>query len=300
MSPSAKRAATVDLQQQFAVSQRRACAVLEQPRSTQRYQGSPRSDEGALCRRLRELVRRRPRFGYRRLTAVLRREGWVVNVKRVHRLCRKEGLKVRRIQRKTRAVGYSTNACHLRQAAHKDQVWCWDFAFDRTGSGTTLKWLSILDEYTRECLALKVSRSITSEDVLDTLAELFAMRGVPGAIRSDNGPEFVARAVRDWLGRLQIETRYIAPGSPWENGYAESFHSKLVDEFLSREQFDSVNQARRLTTAWQEDYNHHRPHSSLGYVTPAEYAARWTASVPERPAPTAPVSPPLQQPSGTT
>jgi transposase InsO family protein len=234
------------------------------------------------------------------LTAVLRREGWTVNRKRVHRLCRREGLKVRRILRKTRAVGGSTNACHLRRAERKDDVWCWDFAFDRTESGTTLKWLSILDEYTRECLALKVARSITSEDVLDTLAELFAMRGVPGAIRSDNGPEFVARAVRDWLGRLQIETRYIAPGSPWENGYAESFHSKLVDEFLSRETFESVTAARRLTAAWKDDYNHHRPHSSLGYVAPAEFAARSAASIPESPSAPPQASPPFQPHCGIT
>ncbi len=233
------------------------------------------------------------------MTAVLRREGWVVNVKRVHRLCRKEGLKVRRKPRKTRAMGNSTNACHLRQSTHKDHVWCWDFAFDRTESGTTLKWLSIIDEFTRECLALKVARSITSEDVLDTLAELFAMRGVPQAIRSDNGPEFVAQAVQAWLGRLQIETRYIAPGSPWENGYAESFHSKLVDEFLSREQFESVTAARSLTAAWRNDYNHDRPHSSLGYVTPAEFAARCAASVPEFPSPTAQGTPPLQPHSVT-
>jgi transposase InsO family protein len=146
--------------------------ALEQPRSTQRYQGRPRTDEAALTRRLRELVRRRPRFGYRRLTQVLRREGWQVNAKRVHRLCRKEGLKVRRRPRKRRALGQSTNACHVRKAEHKDQVWCWDFVFDRTRSGTTLKWLSIIDEYTRECLSLKVDRSITSEDVIDTLAEL--------------------------------------------------------------------------------------------------------------------------------
>lgn len=274
MSPSAKRAATVDLQQRFTVSERRACAVLEQPRSTQRYQGRPRTDEAALCRELRALVRKRPRFGYRRLTAVLRRDGWVVNRKRVHRLCRKEGLKVRRTLRKTRSQGTSANACHARRAERKDQVWCWDFAFDRTENGTTLKWLSVIDEYTRECLALKVSRSITSGDAIDTLAELFAMRGVPEAIRSDNGPEFIARGIQDWLGRLQIEGRYIAPGSPWENGYAESFHSKLVDEFLSREQFTVVSQARRLTQAWREDYNHQRPHSSLGYLTPAEYAKR--------------------------
>lgn len=263
----------MDLQRRFTVSERRACAVLEQPRSTQRYQGRARSDEVALCRRLREIVRRRPRFGYRRLTAVLRREGWLVNVKRVHRLCRKEGLKVRRMLRKTRSPGSSKNACHVRRAECKDHVWCWDFAFDRTASGTTLKWLSIIDEFTRECLALKVSRSITSEDVIDTLAELLAMRGVPQAIRSDNGPEFVAKAIQAWLERLQINALYIAPGSPWENGYAESFHSKLVDEFLSRETFGSARSARQQTAVWKDDYNHHRPHSSLGYMTPAEFAA---------------------------
>jgi len=162
----------------------------------------------------------------------------------------------------------------VRRAERKDQVWCWDFAFDRTTSGTTLKWLSIVDEHTRECLALKVDRGITSEDVLDTLAELFAMRGVPESIRSDNGPEFVSKAIQAWLAKLRIETLYIAPGSPWENGYAESFHSKLVDEFLSREEFGSLREARAMTRAWREDYNEVRPHSSLGYLTPSEYAAR--------------------------
>lgn len=279
MSPSARRAAAESLQREFSVSERRACVVLEEPRSTQRYQGRPRTDEAALCRRLRELVRRRPRFGYRRLTQILSREGWQVNAKRVHRLCRKEGFKVRRNPRKRRALGQSANACHLRRAEHKDQVWCWDFVFDRTQSGTTLKWLSIVDEYTRECLSLKVGRHITSEDVIDTLAELFAMRGVPQSIRSDNGPEFVSKAIQDWLARLQIQTLYIAPGSPWENGYAESFHSRLVDEFLSQEEFDNLRTARRLTQAWKEDYNHHRPHSSLGYLTPVEFAARCASSV---------------------
>lgn len=298
MSPSAKRAVASEVQQQFEVSERRACAVLEQPRSTQRYQVRPKTDEAVLCRRLRELVGRRPRFGYRRLTAVLKREGWPVNAKRIHRLCRKEGLKVRRIMRKKRAIGESANACHVRRAEHQDHVWTWDFVFDRTTSGTTLKWLSIVDEHTRACLALKVARSVTSEDVIDTLAELFAMRGVPEAIRSDNGPEFVSRAIQEWLARLSIETLYIAPGSPWENGYAESFHSKLRDEFLSRETFESVSSARKQTTAWRQDYNHHRPHSSLGYLTPAEFAARCTASTPEK-APATP-SPPFQQHSDLT
>ena len=284
MSPSRKRAAACELQAQFQVSERRACVALGQPRGTQRYQAKPRADEAALCQRLRALVRRRPRFGYRRLTALLRREGWSVNAKRVHRLCRKEGLKVRRTLRKTRAIGASANACSVRRAERKDHVWCWDFAFDRTTAGTTLKWLSIIDEHTRECLALKVSRGITSQDVLDALAELFAMRGVPDAIRSDNGPEFIAQAIRDWLARLGIEALYIAPGSPWENGYAESFHSKLVDEFLSRELFESASMARRLTSAWRDDYNHERPHSSLGYQTPGEFAAACAASAPATPA----------------
>ena len=274
--------------------------MLEQPRSTQRYQGRPRSDEAALCRRLREIVRRRPRFGYRRLTAVLQHEGWRVNAKRVQRLCRQEGLKVPQKRRKQRALGASANACHVRRAERQDHVWTWDFAFDRTESGTTLKWLSIVDEYTRECLALKVARSITSEDVLDTLAELFAMRGVPTAVRSDNGPEFVARAIGEWLGRVSVQTLYVAPGSPWENGYAESFHSKLRDEFLSQETFENVSAARRQTAAWREDYNHHRPHSSLGYLTPAEFAARCAASAAEQASPTAQPAPPLQQHSGLT
>lgn len=246
---------------------------MGQPRGTQRYRARRRTDEAALCRRLRELVRRRPRFGYRRLTALLRREGWRVNAKRVLRLCRQEGLKVRRKTRKRRALGTSGNACHVTRAERPDQVWCWDFAFDRTTGGAALKWLSIVDEHTRECLALKVSRSIPSEDVIDALAELFAMRGVPEAIRSDNGPEFVAEAIQAWLKRLEIKTLYIAPGSPWQNGYAESFHSKLKDEFVEREEFETVSEARRLTSAWRADYNQERPHSSLGYLTPAEYAA---------------------------
>lgn len=148
-----------------------------------------------------------------------------------------------------------------------------------------MKWLSIVDEYTRECLTLKVDRSITSEDVIDTLVELFSMRGVPRYIRSDNGPEFVAKAIRDWLGQLDVQTLYIEPGSPWENGYAESFFSKLRDEFLALEYFDTLNEARKLTKAWREDYNQHRPHSSLGYTTLAEFATRCAASASVAPLP---------------
>jgi transposase InsO family protein len=249
---------------------------------------------------MRELVRRRTRFGYRRIAALLRREGWRANPKRIYRLWRQEGFKVPRKKRKRRSLGVSQNACHCRRAERPDHVWTWDFVFDRTTSGSALKWLSIVDEFTRECLCLKVARSITSEDVIDALAELFAMRGVPVHVRSDNGPEFVALAIQKWFAQVGVQTLYIAPGAPWENGYAESFHSRLQDEFLALEEFDNVAAARTLTTAWKDDYNHRRPHSSLGYMTPAEYAARWAASAPELLSATPQATPPLQQPSGIT
>lgn len=268
------------------VSQRRACRVLGQPRSTQRYQVRRRADEGRLVARMLDLVRQRPRFGYRRIGALLVQEGWRVNRKRIYRLWRQEGLKVPRKQRRRRHLGTSVNACHRRRAEHKDHVWTWDFIFDRTASGTMLKWLSIVDEYTRECLALKVDRRITSEDVIDTLAELFAMRGVPRHLRSDNGPEFIAEAIQHWTRQLDLEPLYIQPGAPWENGYVESFHGKLRDELLAREVFDNVRDARQLAAAWREDYNHRRPHSALGYRTPAAFAAACDA--PPRPPASAP------------
>ncbi len=227
-----------------AVSERRACKALDQPRSSQRYQPQPRSDEPALVKRMLEVVRERPRFGYRRVGRLLAAEGWRVGLGRMFRLWRREGLKVPQKRRKRRRLGTSDNACHCRRAEHHDDVWCWDFVFDRTTTGSQLKWLSIVDEHTRECLALKVSRSITSEDVIDTLAELFAMRGVPRHIRSDNGPEFIAAAIRRWLDQVGVEALYIEPGSPWENGYAESFHSRLRDEFLAMEVFENLPAAR--------------------------------------------------------
>ena len=174
--------------------------MLEQPRSTQRYRGQPREDERPLTARMRELVGRRPRWGYRRIAWRLRQEGWQASDTRIYRLWRKEGLKVPQRKRKRRGLGQSANGCVVPRAEAPNHVWCWDFVFDRTTSGSPLKWFSLIDEYTRECLALKVDRSITSEDVLDTLAEQFAMRGVPKAIRSDNGPEFIAEKVRRWLG----------------------------------------------------------------------------------------------------
>ncbi len=204
--------------------------------------------------------------------------GWTVNRKRIYRLWRQEGLKVPQKQHKKRRLGHSDNSCVRRKAEHKDHVWTWDFIHDRTTSGRPLKWLSIVDEYTRECLALEVERSITAERVIDVLADLFRIRGVPRHIRSDNGPEFIAQAIRRWLGLAGVETLYVEPGSPWENGYVESFHSRLRDELTNREEIHNLAEAKYLTDAWRLDYNHRRPHSSLGYRTPAEFAAGWAAS----------------------
>jgi transposase InsO family protein len=254
--------------------------VLDQPRSSQRYQATPRSDEGPLAKRMVELARERPRFGYRRIAWRLRQEAWQASDTRVYRLWRREGLKVPQKKRKRRRQGVSANGCDRRRAEHANDVWCWDFAFDRTVRGSQLKWLSIVDEYTRESLALKVNRTITSEDVIDTLAELFAMRGVPGSLRSDNGPEMTSRAIRTWLKQVDVQTLYIEPGSPWQNGYAESFFSRFRDEFLALEIFDHLSTARQLTTRWQADYNHRRPHSSLGYQTPSQFAAGLPACTP--------------------
>ena len=267
-----------EARRKLGVSERRACRALGQPRGTQRYQ--PRGNEfhQRLVERVLELVREHPRYGYRRIWALLRREGWRVNRKRVHRLWRAEGLRVPQKQRKRRHLGHSANSCARRRAEHKDHVWAWDFIHDRTREGRPLKWLSIVDEYTRECLALEVERGITADRVIDVLVELFAMRGVPKHIRSDNGPEFIANAVGRWLTYASVETLYIEPGSPWENGYAESFHSRLRDELLGREEFASLAEARALGTAWHLEYNHRRPHSSLGYRTPAEFAAGCAAA----------------------
>jgi len=252
--------------------------VVDQPRSSQRFKAKPRTDEAPLVKRMLQLARARPRYGYRRIGWLLREEGWRAGLSRVFRLWQREGLKVPVKKRKRRRIGTSANGCHRRRAEGPNDVWCWDFVYDRTVSGSQLQWLSIVDEYTRECLALKVDRGITSEDVIDTLSELFAMRGVPRHIRSDNGPEFIAHALRRWLGQVGVDAMYIEPASPWENGYAESFHGRLRDEFLAMEIFDGVRDARTLTASWRDEYNTQRPHSSLGYQTPVRFAAACAAS----------------------
>lgn len=223
---------------------------------------------------------KRPRFGYRRITRLLRKEGWRVNDKRVYRIWRHEGLKVPKKQRNRRHLGSSANSCVRLRAERPNHVWALDFIHERTRSGRPLKWLGIIDEYTRECLSLEVNRSITSERVLDVLVDLFVTRGVPGHIRCDNGPEFIATAIREHLERTGVNTLYIEPGSPWENGYAESFFSRLRDELLNCEEFENLAEADWFSEAWRVDYNQERPHSSLGYQTPTEYARRCAASAP--------------------
>jgi len=267
------------VQENLEVSERRACMAVSQPRSTQRYASRRPEEEELLVARMLELVRQHPRYGYRRIWALLRREGWLVNRKRIHRLWRREGLKVRLKAHKKRRLGSSDNGCARRRPERKDHVWAWDFIHDRTSSGGPLKWLSVVDEFTRECLVLEVARSITAEDVMDQLIQLFRERGTPEYIRSDNGPEFIAQALREWLERASVGTLYVELGAPWENGYAEAFHGRLRDELLNTEEFASVQEARALARAWKEDYNRSRPHSALGYRTPAEFAAAtaWAA-----------------------
>jgi len=220
-----------------------------------------------------ELVREHPRFGYRRIWALLRREGWRVNRKRIYRLWRQEGLRVPRKQRKKRRLGSSANSCVRRPAEHRNHVWAWDFLHDRTSDGRALKWFTLVDEYTRECVALEVARGMTAQAVGVVLAAAVRERGAPAHIRSDNGPEFIAKAIRAWMAGAGLETLYIAPGAPWENGYAESFNSKVRDELLNVEEFGSLLEAQVLAREWRQQYNHVRPHSALGYRTPAEFGA---------------------------
>jgi transposase InsO family protein len=235
--------------------------------------GTEREREEELLLRIRALARENPRYGYRRIRALLKREGWSVNLKRVHRLWRREGLKVPQVQRKRRRLGSGENGCTRRRAERPDHVWSYDFIHDQTTDGRGLKMLPVVDEFTRECLTIEVERSLTAEDVVSTLEYLFEVRGVPDHIRSDNGPEFIAEAVKSWLSRRGSKTLYIEPGSPWENAYSETFNSRLRDELLDREVFETLKEAKVILEDHRLDYNHRRPHSSLGYRTPAEFAA---------------------------
>ncbi len=255
------------------VSERRACRVLGQTRSTQRYLPRARDDERPLTRRIIELACEFGRYGYKRITALLRREGWHVNRKRVFRIWRREGLKVPHKQPKRGRLWLGNGSCVRLRPTHANHVWSYDFVFDRTHDGRPVRMLTLIDEYTRECLAIDVARQQNSETVLCRLAAVMVERGVvPEHIRSDNGPEFTAIAVREWLARVGVQTQFIEPGSPWENGYCESFNGRLRDELLNGELFTTLTEARVLIERWRRHYNAERPHSSLGYRAPAPEA----------------------------
>ena len=279
VSPERKRQAVLHVQCELEVSERRACTTIRQPRATQRYRGRKRDKDAALVAELRRLSAAHPRAGYRMATALLRRAGMEINAKRVQRLWRLEGLKVPRRQRKRQRLGNSDNGTQRQRATRVNEVWSYDFVFDQTEDGRRLKWLPICDEFSRENVALEVERRMESADVIRILDAAVAARGsAPEFIRSDNGPEFIALAVQEWVERRGFKTLYIAPGSPWENAYSESFNSRFRDEFLNRESFASVLEAKVLGKEYRQDYNHRRPHSSLDYQTPVEFAQRSLAA----------------------
>jgi putative transposase len=263
---------------ELGVPERRACRVLGQHRSTQRKPPSAPDDEAALTADIVALATRYGRYGYRRITALLRQAGWRVNRKRVERLWRREGLKVPRKQPKKGRLWLGDGSCLRLRPEHPNHVWSYDFVEDRTHDGRKYRMLNVIDEFTRECLAIRVGRKLNSVDVVDLLSDLFILRGVPGHVRSDNGPEFIAKAVRAWIAAVGATTAYIEPGSPWENGYCESFNSKLRDELLDGEVFYSLAEAKVVIESWRRHYNSNRPHSALGYRPPAPEVVLWPTS----------------------
>ena len=246
--------------------------MLEQPRSTQRRKKREKDDEAALTEEIIKLAKDYGRYGYRRITALLNQRGWRVNHKRVERIWRREGLKVPRKQPKRKRLWFNDGSCIRLKPMYKNHVWSYDFVFERTSDGKAMRMLNIIDEYSRECLVIHVDRQINSSEVLYKLSELFISHGIPDYIRSDNGSEFTAVAIRKWLQRIGVKTLYIEPGSPWENGYIESFNGKLRDELLNGEIFDTILEARVLTEQWREHYNTVRPHSSLNFAPPVPEA----------------------------
>jgi putative transposase len=253
---------------QLPVSERRACAVVGQPRATQHRKPKIRDDEAALTDAIVRLAKKYGRYGYRRVRQLLVDDGWRVSVKRVYRIWRREGLKVPKRQPKRGRLWLNDGSCIRLSPERPNHVWSYDFVQDQTEDKRPIRMLTVIDEFTRRCLAIVVARRLRSDDVLQCLTDLFVAHGPPEPIRSDNGPEFVARNVRGWLGRIGVKTLYIEPGSPWENGYCESFNSKLRDELLEGEQFSTLYAAQVLIERWRRHYNTIRPHSSLGYRPP--------------------------------
>jgi len=251
------------------ITERRLCKIIGQPKSTQGYQCRIKDDEAVLVKAIIELAKQYGRYGYRMITGMLRWEGWRVNHKRVERIWRREGLKVPQKQPKRRRLWLNDGSCVRLRPRYKNHVWSYDFVMDRTHNGLAIRMLNIIDEFTRECLAIEVGRKLNSANVIEVLSRLFVERGTPQYLRSDNGPEFIARRVRFWLKRQGVDTLFIEPGSPWENGYIESFNGKLRNELLNREIFDTLYESQVLIERWRIEYNTIRPHSSLGYRPPA-------------------------------
>ena len=294
MSAARRRACVEHVSAKLDVSERFACKVLEQHRSTQRKAPGALDDEAALTAAIIDWARQHGRYGYRRITALLRAAGWHCNHKRVERIWRREGLKVPARQPKRGRLWLNDGSCVRLRPERANHVWAYDFVEDRTRDGRKIRMLCVVDEFSRECLSIRVGRKLGSAEVIDVLTDLFIARGTPGYIRSDNGPEFVASAVKDWINGVGAKTAFIEPGSPWENGYVESFNGKLRDELLNAEVFNTLAEARVLIEQWRIHYNTVRPHSSLGYRPPApEVTVLGAAMLPGNPAPTSSNQPPV-------
>lgn len=260
------------MQQKLGITERRACRALDQSRGLQRRLPKRPSDEDALTKDIITLATRYGRYGYKRITALLRASGWQVNHKRVERIWRREALKVPKRHKKKGRLYLNDGSCIRLRPCWPNHVWAYDFVAERLKDGTKIRTLTVIDEYTRECLSLRTGYGLRADDVMDVLTDLFITRGVPDHIRSDNGSEFTAKSIRAWLEKLKVKTLYIEPGSPWENGYNESFNGRLRDELLNGETFYTLKEAQIIMEQWRHHYNHIRPHTSLGYKPPAPLA----------------------------
>lgn len=255
--------------QKYGISERKACAALDIPRSVQRYIPTKPNDDMALQEDIIRLASKYGRYGYRRVTALLWADGWRVNHKRVERIWRQEGLKVPQKQSKRGRLYFNDGSCIRLKPAYQNHVWSYDFVSDRLANGKKIRMLTVIDEFTRKCLAIRVAYRLSSDDVLDVLSDVFLLEGMPDFIRSDNGSEFTAKMLQDWLEKLKVKTAYITPGSPWENGFNERFNGSLRDELLNGEMFYSLAEAKIIIENWRKHYNEIRPHSSLNYQPPA-------------------------------
>jgi transposase InsO family protein len=257
--------------QRYGVSERHACSALGVHRSSLHRPPKRADDEDALTKDILRLAQQYGRYGYRRITSLLKAEGWRINHKRVERIWREQGLKVPKKQPKKKRLYLNDGSCIRLRPLYPNHVWSYDFVSDRLSNGRQIRMLTVIDEYTRKCLSIRVDYRLKSDDVLDVLSTLFLTQGIPEYIRSDNGSEFTAQVLQDWLRGLDVKTAYIEPGSPWENGFNERFNGSLRDECLNLEYFHTLKEARVIIKEWVNVYNHIRPHSSLGYRPPAPF-----------------------------